>query len=351
MAIESFPSRSHRIQSQALFSWALIGATTLPFMAFATNLAAAVPALAFLLMLGGTHVVATGYLFTDPAIRRFCLLNRTKMIIVPSVILIAAFAVFSRPGPLFTVAALTLFLFQTWHFGAQNIGVASFISLSERGRPLAPFEKTVIKAGIWVGILGVLKAMSPDFVIGASSMQLPDEATAAIGFLYEIGKMLALPTTGAALWLAISAWRSGQPLFSMVIFLSVTFLFPMYLTSDYTIGFTSFVTAHGLQYLIFLAVHSTGHDPAHPVRARIIAPAILFLFMVVGLSFDDLKSLHTASLQSLGLAVVFAITLVHFWVDRFIWRMKDKERARWIKDRFGAVIEPRSCSAEIVRSP
>jgi hypothetical protein len=191
MAIEGAPSRSKRIQPQMLFSWALVGATTLPFISFATNLASAVPALMFLFMLGGTHIVATAYLFNDPAIRRFCPVHPIKMIIVPSVILIAALAVFSRPNPLFTVATLVLFLFQAWHFGAQNIGVASFISLSERGRPLAPFEKTLIKVGIWVGILGVLKAMSPDFGIGASYVQLPAEAAAAIGSFYEIGKVLA----------------------------------------------------------------------------------------------------------------------------------------------------------------
>jgi hypothetical protein len=280
MAIEGAPSRSKRIQPQMLFSWALVGATTLPFISFATNLASAVPALMFLFMLGGTHIVATAYLFNDPAIRRFCLVHPIKMIIVPSVILIAALAVFSRPNPLFTVATLVLFLFQAWHFGAQNIGVASFISLSERGRPLAPFEKTLIKVGIWVGILGVLKAMSPDFGIGASYVQLPAEAAAAIGSFYEIGKVLAFPTAGAALWLAITAWRRGHAVFGLVIFLSVTFLFPMYLMDSSFTGYTSFVTAHGLQYLVFLAAHSAGQDPLRLGRSRLIAPAILLLWMV-----------------------------------------------------------------------
>jgi hypothetical protein len=346
MTIDAIATRSERMQPQSVFSWALIGATTLPFIAFVTHLTVAVPALMMVLMLGGTHVPATGYLLTDPEVRRFCWANPIKMIVVPSLLMVAAFFIFIRPGPLFTPAALALFLFQTWHFGAQNIGVASFISLSDRGRPLAPFEKAAIKAGIWVGMLGVLKTISPDFTIGEAYMPLPAEAAATLGVLYEIGKVLAIPVTGTALWFAITAWRQGQRPFGASIFLSITFLFPMYLSRDLTIGFTSLVTAHGLQYLIFLAAHSAGRNRQRPSHSRIIAPAILLLFILgVGPAFISVRSLHAADLQSLGLAIVLAVTLVHFWLDRYLWRMKDKDRAAWIKARFGAVLRSRRLTA------
>src|SRR5271163_117182 len=142
----SLPVRT-KVQPQTIFSWALIGATTLPFIAFATHLTVVAPAVMVFLMLGGTHVGATTYLFSDPAIRQFCVANPVKMIAIPCALLVAVLAIFSQPGPLFTCAALAFFLLQTWHFGAQNIGVASFISLSDRGRPLSPAEKVAIRAG------------------------------------------------------------------------------------------------------------------------------------------------------------------------------------------------------------
>jgi hypothetical protein len=62
MAIEvSLAARHSAIGAPVVFSWALIGATTLPFMAFVSRLPVAVPALMIVLMLGGTRVAATGY--------------------------------------------------------------------------------------------------------------------------------------------------------------------------------------------------------------------------------------------------------------------------------------------------
>jgi hypothetical protein len=152
-------ARPSALEAPAIFSWALIGATVLPFvtMAFAEFHPIALPVVALLMALGGTHVVATSYLLSDPAIRRFCAANPVKMIVAPCMMLAGGIVLFSRPGPFFIVSLLSLFLYQAWHFGAQNIGVAAFISLSDRGRPLSPSEKRAIKLGIVIGMLGVLK--------------------------------------------------------------------------------------------------------------------------------------------------------------------------------------------------
>ena len=45
----------------------------------------------------------------------------------------------------------------------------------------------------------------------------------------------------------------------------------------------------------------------------------------MGLGFD---------MPLFGMGLVFGITLAHFWVDQFLWRMKDNERAAWIKQRY-----------------
>jgi hypothetical protein len=151
MTIEaSVAARPSIFEAPALFSWALIGATVLPFltMAFAEIHPVGLPIVTFLMAVGGAHVLATSYLLSDPAIRRFCMANPIKMIVVPCLLLVTGVFMFSRLGPFFIVSLLAVFLWQAWHFGAQNIGVAAFVSLSDRGRPLAPLEKLVIKLGI-----------------------------------------------------------------------------------------------------------------------------------------------------------------------------------------------------------
>lgn len=124
----------------ALFSAALILATVIPFFGIAATPAhpAIVPAVAFVLVLGSTHVAATFYLLTDPAIRRFCWDYPIRMIVIPFALVATGMMLFAPGGsPVFVPAVLLFFLWQSWHFGAQNIGVATFISINDRGHPLS----------------------------------------------------------------------------------------------------------------------------------------------------------------------------------------------------------------------
>src|SRR5262249_16098918 len=154
-------------------------------MAFAEAHPGAIPLVTVLMAIGGTHVLATTYLLSDRAIRQFCVANPIKMILVPGVLLVGGIALCCQPGPLFRPPVLTIFFMQSWHFGAQNIGVASFISLSDRGRPLAPLDKLTIKVGIWVGMLGVLKVMSP--TIATDYVVLPASVIEVLDFFYRSG--------------------------------------------------------------------------------------------------------------------------------------------------------------------
>jgi hypothetical protein len=331
----------------ALFSAALILATVIPFFGIALTPAhpSLVPAVAFVLLLGSTHVVATFYLLTDAEVRRFLRQHPVQMIAIPCLLFAGGMAVLSASGgPVFVAAILAFFLWQTWHFGAQNIGVATFVSLTDRGRPLGRLEKNVIRVGVVVGMLGVLRAMAPTYMIGAQYVPLGPTAVGVLELFYRIGFAVALPVTAVALWLAVGAWLKQQYMFGISMFLSVTFLFTMYVTRDYTLGFISFSAAHGLQYLVFLFVHSFGRGrEAVSERRRpfaiLAAPAALLLFMLAGrLIWRGPFADDATAVLPTAVAVVLSITLVHFWVDRFIWRMRNKDRADWMRARFGYVL-------------
>lgn len=181
-------------------------------------------------------------------------------------------------------------------------------------------------------------------MIGAQYMPLKAVETQVIDFFYHLGLIAALPLTGLALWLAVRAWLKQQYLFGIAIFLSVTFLFTMYLSRDYTLGFLSFAAAHGLQYLVFLFAHSIGRGREAFARrqfslAVVAAPVTLLLVMGAGrLIWSGAFADQSSATLPFAVSVVLSLTLVHFWVDQFLWRMKNKERADWMKSRFGHVL-------------
>jgi len=177
--------------------------------------------------------------------------------------------------------------------------------------------------------------MAPIYMIGENYVPLGPTAASIIGLFYDVGLVAAVPLTALALWLAAGAWIRQQYLFGIGIFLSVTFLFTMYVSRDYTLGFISFAAAHGLQYLIFLFAHSASRGKEAFAKWRlpvvaILAPLALLLFMAA----SRLIAVEPGGASSIAISIMLSVSLVHFWLDQFMWRMKDKDRAAWIKARF-----------------
>jgi hypothetical protein len=318
-----------------LFCVGLLTATVLPFALLGVS--APVSLFSALAALGGTHVLATAYLFTDPDVRRYAADNPWRLIALPAALALAVTALFlAVPGkPFFVAAMLTYLLWNNWHFGAQNVGVASFISLYERGRPLDRIEKSAIKAGVVVGLLGVLKAMAPGYLIGAEWMPVGPRATRAITVAYDVGAVAAATMAGIAVVLALRAFKRGHFLTGAALFIGVTFMFAMYLTDDYVMGFVAFTVAHGLQYLIFLGAHGAARS-----ARRYALPALAAIMLFAWLIWSNAGALRTAAFPAAGLAIIYALGIAHIWLDQCLWKMREPTRARWMKDRFGFVLHP-----------
>lgn len=105
-------------------------------------------------------------------------------------------AVFMVPGNPLSVTALMLFLlYQTWHFGAQNIGLAMFVSLSEREVPIDAHLKAIIRIGTIFSMVGVLSALYPYFLIDSQHIPIDEIFLRVLRWGNRIGAVAAIGIT------------------------------------------------------------------------------------------------------------------------------------------------------------
>jgi hypothetical protein len=325
-----------------LFSLSLLAATLLPVLAVATYYghSSASFGIALLGAIASTHVVATLYLLTDPDVRSYIKDRPVKMGLIPAALAAAFAAALTMPGSaLFILAALAVTIYQTWHFGAQNIGVSSFVSFCERSRPLDQWEKRAIRVGIFSGMLGVLYVAPSTFGWSAEKMGIPETGRHAIANLYVAGQFAAFGVAAVALWFAGRSVLRGHHMTAVALLSSIGFFLPLYLSSDFLFAVGMYSTAHGLQYIVFLSGHSL--SPNAPLRSGtklgfLIAPAALLLVVLAAHIFrPQVLEVSTDSLPLLGSILMGVLTLTHFWVDQYLWRMR--ERGKWLKERYAFV--------------
>jgi hypothetical protein len=87
--------------------------------------------------------------------------------------------------------------------------------------------------------------------------------------------------------------------------------------------------AHGLQYLIFLAVHAGSRTRA--TLAGLIPVATLIVVVYLGyLLWNTYPQWENETLARIGAAAVVAVNLAHYWVDMFLWKFQTPERRKWL---------------------
>ena len=348
---EQLPKNNLPVSPGAMgFSIAILLATILPItlIKLATQPGILAISVNLLLAVASAHVFTTFYLLVDRTNVRFILDHPIQLIAMPIGLLLLGMAIFSVPGnPVFTPALFLLFLQQTWHFGAQNIGVATFISLGHRKKSITKVEKNFIRMGTICGMFGVLSALYPSFMIGPENVPINETVLTTIKTLHQIGGYVAIALTGGALVLMVRAWWAREYFYGAAIFLSITFLFPMYISDNYMIAVASFTIAHGLQYIIFLAAHSFT-NPGAPKNPRwqswgfIYPPLALLALGGAGhVLWTTAPAWKSGQFPLFGLSIILGLTLAHFWVDQFMWRMGNSERANWIKKSYSFIFQPK----------
>lgn len=379
------------------FELALVLASTVPFaLVVLNNWSQTQPSSSLMLativslivVLNMIHVPSTLYLYTDPLIRARTRREPVRLALIPLLLWFSTAAAFyaasSFATSLHTTALLLMILFylhwQAWHFGMQSYGVHSFVSITAR-RPKreawqAKLEKKLVMWGTIFGMMAVYVQLGGH----AWFLNLPHLDYALyqriFGVAFEIGRWGCYAVSLAAL-IYVLRYRALFTRNSAVIFMiSVCFFLPDYLafmppssTPGSFVSLLNFTLVHGIQYLVFMVAHVTGQVRQRKAEQALghrkkgtLDPWIMFFLIAVllGLVINDATKLsafgssvltalaisfsqHTLTLTFIGFS--FGLTMAHFWVDQYVWKLSQPEPRAWVGDRFAHVLPPKEARA------
>lgn len=323
------------------FLFALIASHAPRSLAYLFGFGSVTAAQVFAVMgtLSAAHVMSTSYLLFNPNEYRGVWRPGLSLIGIPLVLFGATFLVLLA-SPLWTVLAyMLLYLhFGMLHFGRQNLGVLSFVSRIALRRAMTPFERRTIMAGVIAGIFATYSIFAP--ALGLNQKAFPFDLTRiqpVFSSLWYVGaaiNVVLVPVTLAYAvrhrceydWSTLTVWLA-----------SVFFFLPMFLTNTPLFALGAWTMAHGLQYVVFLFFHAAGKS--RPLVSIIFLGAAI----VAGILIWKLSAIAQASdattVIKVAVATITAITLVHYWVDQFLWKFSAPERRKWLVENYSFLFQ------------
>ena len=281
--------------------------------------AAPVLALSWLLFTGSSvHVASTGWLFTVPAVRAYAREHAVRCLWIPvSLVVIAAVAAaVIRPGA-FGWLLLPYFGWQFFHYQKQNLGVASLAASAQGVRPLLPAERR------------------PLLLAGVCAIAALAARPGLLGLRLATPAPVLFPLAGAAYALAIAAGltalaRRPAPqrpaAFSVAYLTCLLFSLPAFVFSSPYAAVGGMTVAHGLQYLLLVALIAGGSAPAARTRSdRLVRLSLLAnVALIGGAALSSASHLHNAGWPGRCVfGAYLGVVMAHFVIDAGLWRMRD----------------------------
>jgi hypothetical protein len=352
----------------------LCGTIVLTLGGFAAAIALAPPAsappaqaLAWLLFVGSSvHVASTGWLYTLPEVRRHARQHAGRLVWLPVALITGSAAAAAALSP--SVMAWCLLPYYAWqffHFQKQNLGLAALAAPSgqaARGRAgpaLRPAERRAIMAAGYAGIAGLITHP------GLLQLTINTRLT----WLYPVAAVAFAAAVAAGLGclarrVARLAWRVAFP-FCVVFLTSLGFFLPVFVLRSPYAAVGGMTIAHGLQYLLLIALVAAGHRPkrarqetgqtvagpipAGPILAgRVVALALLANIALVGGAFLSAAShLHGAAWPGrLAFGAYLGAVMAHFVIDASVWRLRDPFPRAFLAARVPGLVPARSPGAD-----
>lgn len=300
-------------------------------------------------LLAAPHVFTTLYLLVDA--RELVGVPRPLLtLLVMPLLLMTATAAVLVASPLWMVTAFMLAytFFGMWHFGRQNFGIVAFATRISYRRPMDRFERLALNAGNVAGLLAGYHIFAPVmFTLNRQTWPLDLSSIDPIFSLFRYGGLaiyaVLLP---CAVYYLFSNWRRHEP-FALTIFLGCVFFFlPTYLSNDPLLVLVAWAVAHGLQYVLILGLHAAGRATGRPQQFS-IWPLLLFMAVViVGVALWRISGRIQLDGDDteirVAVSVVVAITLAHYWVERYLWKFSSPERRAWLEQSFRFLSPPKA---------
>ncbi|HEX8707277.1 MAG TPA: hypothetical protein VF723_03360 [Pyrinomonadaceae bacterium] len=301
------------------------------------------------LFLGTAHVPATLFFYTDREFSGIIRHHRLRYVYVPVFLTVATGLVFALAG--LRAQAFLLLAYWSWqafHYGRQNIGLYAFASIAQTGAGPHRAEKLAIDFGTILGILGTFK------ILGTTVA--PSYLHGTFNHLYTFGFVAFIGVFVFSLAVYLKFYRDTTIFKTVFFFTAVFFFYPVFISTDENIAFLSYAIAHGLQYIIFMAVISanSGEDlPSRRATYRNVWKLLVFL-LVVGFAFwrvSYLKELEVVrgsrvytGVADFLLGAVLGATMSHFVVDAGAWKLSMARQRAYITKRFKFIFdkEPRA---------
>jgi hypothetical protein len=288
--------------------------------------------LAWLLFLGSSvHVASTGWLFTNPDVRRYAWERRGRYIWAPFGLVTAGmvFSIAASPR-LIAWAVLLLLAWQLHHFQKQNLGQVALAGASLGLAPLRRGERTAICT---TGAAGIAEVCAHPGLL-----QLDVRLPLSGFFALLATALLGVGVAGGTLALTRRP-RSDRPAgFCVMYGLALLFPLPVFVFTSPYAAVGGLTMAHGLQYLLLMGLVAAGSDR----RERIGGVAALCALAVLGGAvLNAISHLHGDG-QSLRLFFGFYLGLLagHFVVDAGMWRLREPFVRSFLSRRVGYLVCP-----------
>ncbi len=293
--------------------------------------------LKLLTLVSAPHVLTTLYLVVDR--QNLVGIPRPAMTIgvIPLGLMAINYAVLLT-APLWAVLAYMIAYIHVsmWHFGRQNLGVVTFSTRIANRRSMTGFERWTIMGGVVAGVLGAYRTFAPDLLLNANAWPFDlSDIDPIFSRLWYGGVAIYALLAPLTLGYVLTRRSQYRPLSALLYLSCVFFFFPAYMANRPLYLFSSWLVAHGVQYLVFVAFHAAGRARGRP-GLRALGPLAVFsgcLATGVALwTFSQRVGDH--EIMRLAIATTTALTLAHYWIDQFLWKFASAERREWLAQSY-----------------
>ena len=319
-----------RVKYKDVFLYSLIFVSALPalvsllnFEIFDRSIYSLVAFFSIIAFLGGTHVWITLAYYFDK--RWFARFSQDPMIffLCPAAILLAStLIVVLSPTALGASFVYLAAIANLWHHGKQNWGILSLLG-KNRGVDVRPIQVPVIYA--WPFFALPLILFFPHLTSFVESDAVRTAAYASAAGYIAFAAWTALPRLS-------SLWRRDRIIFLFTLAVLCYFL-PLALLFGKPYALLFFGGAHALQYYLLVLVSISLRSRQTVTSGSIVKALCVGLILVAAATalgatlsqnWGDPKLWDNIIVRAV-VGFTTGVSLVHFWIDAFIWKFSDKE--------------------------